>query len=82
MLGWVFVAILARVAILLKPSVSYGLTCSGTSRQPGICASDLPASLLKGLAYKAVIAFVKPRAVSHAAPESCALKTNLKALHS
>ena len=62
-------AILARVAILLKPSLSYGLTSSGTSRQPGTCASDFPASLLTGLADKAVIAFVKPPAVSHAAQE-------------
>ena len=70
MLGWVFGAILARVAILLKPSVSYCLTSSGTSRQPGTSASDFPASLLKGLAYNSVIAFVQPRAVSHAAPGS------------
>ena len=69
MLGWGFRAILARGAILLKPYLSYGLTSSGTSRQPGTCASDFPASLLKGLAYKVVIAFVKPRAVSHAAPD-------------
>ena len=68
-LGWVFVAILARVAILLQPSLSYGLTSSGTSRQPGTCASDFPASLLTGLACKAVIAFVKPPAVSHAAQD-------------
>ena len=62
-------AIPARVAILLQPSLSYGLTSSGTSRQPGTCASDFSASLLTGLACKAVIAFVKPPAVSHAAQD-------------
>ena len=60
---------LARVAILLKPSLSYGLTSSGTSHQPGTCASDFPASLLTGLADKAVIDFVEPPAVTHAAPK-------------
>ena len=62
-------AVLARVAILFKPSLSYGLTSSGTSRQPGTCASDFPASLLTGLACKAVIDFVKPPVVTRAAPE-------------